>query len=138
MEADTVTKELQELPLSHTHNHTHTHSHTYICNTPYRLGIFGSTPYRGLSTLPAPLPASFPAYFPASLPAFFPACLPASLPASFPASPPACPPLFVVVSVLVGRFSCLLGAAFQLQTPLPLPLHLAGSSFPPDIGPCLC
>lgn len=34
-----------------------------------------------------------------------------------------------------GRFSCLLGAAFQLQTPL---LHLAGSSFPPDIGPRLC
>lgn len=44
-------------------------------------------------------------------------------------------PMMFVVPVLGGRFSCLLGAAFQLQTPL---LHLAGSSFPPDIGPCLC
>lgn len=92
-------KRLQELPrLPHTH--TLTHRHTYICNTPYRLGIFGST-RTGLST--------------------------------FPHVPQ--PPTMFVVSVLGGRFSCLLGAAFQLQTPL---LHLAGSSFPPDIGPRLC
>lgn len=47
-------KRLQELPrLPHTHTQTqsHTHRHTYICNTPYRLGIFGST-RTGLSTFP--------------------------------------------------------------------------------------